>query len=101
MDITIVDNAAAEDVARLEAHLDAFNRAKTGFAVERTLSAILQRDGELLAGVHGQTWGDICYLKLLWVADSERGRGLGSALMEAAEIEARKRNCRQVMLWTH
>ena len=34
-----------------------------------------------------------CELQAMWVAKSLRGRGLGRALMTAAEDEARRRGC--------
>ena len=37
----------------------------------------------------------------VWVANSQRGLGLGRALMQAAEAEALRRGCRQVVLSTH
>jgi GNAT superfamily N-acetyltransferase len=40
-------------------------------------------------------------VKLLWVAESHRGGGLGSAMLRAAEAEALRRGCRQIMLATH
>jgi len=37
----------------------------------------------------------------LWVHESHRGRGLGRALLEAAEAEAARRGCRQMVVATH
>jgi GNAT superfamily N-acetyltransferase len=98
----IVDDISAADVAQLEAQLDAFNAEATGIPDARLFSIILRRaDGELYGGLHGHTWGQCCQVKLLWLAKCERGRGLGSALLAAAEAEERQRGCRQIMLSTH
>lgn len=98
----VADNAAASDVALLEAHLDAFNALSTGIEDARLLSIMLRDDdGELYAGLHGHTWGGSCQIKLLWIAEPRRGSGLGTALLEAAEGEALERGCRQMLLSTH
>lgn len=100
--LEIVDNVSAADIARLEDHLDAFNANITGISDACSLSILLTRaDGELYAGLHGHTWGKCCQIKLLWIDECERGHGLGTALLAAAEAEARRRDCRQIMLSTH
>jgi ribosomal protein S18 acetylase RimI-like enzyme len=55
----------------------------------------------LLGGVHAWTWGGCCELHDLWVDESARGRGFATELMRAAEEEARRRNCAQILLFTH
>lgn len=100
--LTIVEDAPTADVVLLEANIDAFNAMVTGIDDARLLSILLKRaDDELYAGLHGHTWGGTCQVKLLWVAEPDRGRGLGTALLAAAEAEARRRGCRQIMLVTH
>jgi len=102
IDLNIIEDAPASDIVQLEANIDSYNAVKTGIHDARLLSIMLkQADGELYAGLHGHTWGATCQIKLLWVAEQERGRGLGTLLLEAAEGEARQRGCKQVMLATH
>ena len=101
-DLTILDDAPLDDIVELEAHIDAFNMRVTGIDDARLLSILLKRaDGTLYAGLHGHTWGGTCQIKLLWVAEDARGRGLGSTLLKVAEEEARQRGCKQIMLATH
>lgn len=98
----IVDDASAADIVRLEAHLDAFNADVTRLSDARFLSVLLKdADGEIIAGLHGHTWGTMCEIKLLWIAEPHRKRGLGTGMLTAAVAEARRRGCRQIMLMTH
>ena len=102
IDLKIIDDAQTSDILQLEANIDSFNAAVTGIDDARLLSIVLKRpDGELYAGLHGHSWGATCQIKLLWVAEQERGHGLGAALLKAAEDEARLRGCKQIMLATH
>lgn len=97
-----IDNPSPEDIERLEAHLDAFNAKATGLGDAKAISILLKRDdGELFAGLHVHAWGLVCFVKLLWVHEKERKRGLGSTMLKAAEDEAIRHGCHKMMLWTH
>lgn len=94
------------DAPELEAFLLAriyeFNSRATGYFDAESFSAT-QRDASdaIRAGICGYTWGGCCYVAYLWVHESERGRGIGSALLAAAEQHARSKGCRVVFLATH
>lgn len=60
----------------------------------------LNASGELIAALAGRTFGNWFYLETLWLAESERGQGTGSAILAAAEAIAKERGCRFVMLDT-
>lgn len=50
--------------------------------------------GELVGGFIGSTWARWLHIDLLWVAETERGAGLGGQLLDCAESLARAdRNC--------
>ena len=86
----------------LDAEINAFNAAATGYHDARLLSiAARADDGALCAGLYGWTWGGCGYVEFLWVRDDQRGSGLGTRLLAAAEGEIRRRGCRQVALSTH
>ncbi|HSG53259.1 MAG TPA: GNAT family N-acetyltransferase [Rheinheimera sp.] len=57
-------------------------------------------DGELVAALAGRTFGNWFYLESFWLADSERGKGVGSAMLAEAERIALQRGCKFVVLDT-
>ena len=97
--VVVVDAPAMDDVLALEDRIYDYNVAATGVDDGRYLSVVLKKDdGTIYAGLHGHTWAGICEIQTLWIAESERGRGLGSCLLAAAEDEARRRGCRVIHL---
>ena len=90
-----------EDVQYLEDRLYEFNSSATGITDGAWLS-ILVRDDEnrIVAGLCGNTWGGCLEIRQFWVEESRRERGLGTSLFVAAEREARRRGCRQILLST-
>jgi ribosomal protein S18 acetylase RimI-like enzyme len=101
-DIAIGSDHLPELDAFLGDRIYAFNRDVTGIDDGRMLNAVLKdAAGEIEAAVSGFTWGGTCEIEYLWVAERLRGRGIGSALLEAAEREARSRGCHQIVLSTH
>ena len=79
-----------------------FNAKATGNFDGRLLGGRLRDDdGELVGAFNGHTWGGCCVIAHLWVHESHRGRGLGRALLQAAEAEALRRGCERIALSTH
>jgi GNAT superfamily N-acetyltransferase len=100
--VDIRDDHRPELTALLEERIYEFNARATGIYDGTLLSAsIIDESGKLVAGVSGHTWGGCCTIVLLWVDESLRGTGMGRALMQAAEEEAIRRGCRQIILSTH
>jgi GNAT superfamily N-acetyltransferase len=99
---TILETPDRGDVQFLEDRIDEFNVSCSGIDDVRLLTIILRdRDGSIVAGLYGWTWGHCCEVKTLWVHERWRGRGLGTGLMTAAEAEARRRGAAQMVLSTH
>jgi GNAT superfamily N-acetyltransferase len=86
---------------RLDAEIYAHNAQTTGVRDGRLLTLKATRDGVLVAGLSGWTWGACGFVDALWVEAGSRGLGLGTSLMDAAEQEMVRRGCRQVVLLTH
>jgi|GraSoiStandDraft_4_1057263.scaffolds.fasta_scaffold530983_2 ribosomal protein S18 acetylase RimI-like enzyme len=79
-----------------------FNSRATGYFDGRLLGGRIDNAaGETIAGVSGHTWGGCCAISNLWVDERHRGRGLGKALLCAAETEALGQGCAQVVIITH
>jgi N-acetylglutamate synthase-like GNAT family acetyltransferase len=100
-EFVIETDPAPEQVQYLEDRLYEFNSSVTGVTDGEGL-AIFVRDDEkqIVAGICGHTWSGYCEIRLLWVDESLRGRGLGTKLLLAAENEARRRGCNQIFLAT-
>jgi len=95
-----VESAPAQpEVSLLERGLFAFEEARLG-SPEHQHFAVFLRDpaGSVQGGVDGHVMWRRLFIKTLWLPDVLRGRGWGTALMRAAEAEARLRGCRSVWL---
>jgi GNAT superfamily N-acetyltransferase len=90
-----------DEVQYLEDRLYEHNSGATGIA-DGQLLAFLSRDesGRIIGGISGSTWGGGCEIRQFWVEQSHRRRGLGTLLFQAAEREARRRGCSQMLLMT-
>jgi GNAT superfamily N-acetyltransferase len=101
-ELAITDLHDEAAVAELRERLIAFNIAVTGYDDGRSLSCFLRDDdGEMYAGLDGFTWGGYAMIEWLWVAEPQRGRGLGRRMVLAAEREAAARGCAVVRVNTH
>ncbi|GHG72884.1 N-acetyltransferase GCN5 [Alishewanella longhuensis] len=96
----IVDNSsdfadqAKQKIAEFNAlHWDASKRQALGLKQ-------LNAQGELVAMLAGRTFGNWFFLESFWLMESERGKGLGSAMLIEAEAIAKNRGCRFVLLDT-
>lgn len=57
--------------------------------------------GVIVAGISGYTWAGCCWVAHLWVSEPLRARGLGTALLLAAEDHAKTKGCTIVLLASH
>jgi GNAT superfamily N-acetyltransferase len=89
---------SAEAIKLLGERIDAYNIAKTGRGDDAQLAFFYWAGDELAAGIYGWTWAGWLDIKLLWLREDLRGRGLGRRLLFAAEREAQARGCSRVLL---
>jgi len=89
-----------DDVQYLEDRIYEFNASASGIAGGEWLAFFVREQDRIVAGICGNTWGGTCEVRQFWVEPSQRGRGLGTQLFQAAEQEARRRGCTQIVLMT-
>ena len=94
------------DCQELEAFLSEriyeFNSRTTGYFDGESFGAVQKDDsGKVVGGITGYTWGGCCYVSYLWVAEEHRGKGLGSALLRAAETDATDKGCAIAFVSSH
>jgi len=88
-----------DEVAAIERRLYEHNCRATGFSDGKDLGFVAcDEDGNIIGAALGYSWGGISELKQLWVAEPNRRRGLGSALLDKFIDEARKRGARRIWL---
>ncbi len=97
--LTSVD-PTPDDVQYLEDRIYEFNAAATKITDGELLAFFVREDDRIVAGICGNTWGGTCELRQFWVDPSRRHSGLGTQLFQAAEQEARRRGCTQIILMT-
>jgi GNAT superfamily N-acetyltransferase len=94
----------ADEVESVRQGLAAFNREQTNGEYDRPgieISLVLKDEhGRVVGGISASTMLWVMYLETLWVADEQRGRGLGSALVRAAEQAGREAGCITSQTWT-
>lgn len=79
-----------------------YNRSKREAAESEPLNLYVEDDsGELMAGLVAETFGNWLEIEYLFVKEDLRGQGIGSKLLQQAESEAKKRNCRYAFVNTY
>src|SRR5262245_64939629 len=100
-EITLIPvDPTPDDVQYLEDRIYEFNSGATAIADGEQIAFLVRERDRIVAGICGNTWGGTCELRQFWVDEPQRHRGLGTRLFQAAEREARRRGCRQMVLMT-
>ncbi|NVZ50396.1 GNAT family N-acetyltransferase [Pseudomonas sp. B6002] len=100
--IEISDQPNAEAEQLLGSGLATFNEAVAGYNDRRLLTVLIKDPvtHQTLGGITGKTTLGTAFLDLFHLPESLRGSGLGSQLLQAFEDEARRRGCRNAVLYT-
>jgi GNAT superfamily N-acetyltransferase len=100
--IEVLPDASGEIDRFLGDRIYEFNAGATA-RDDGELFAVTRRDaaGAIVAGASGYTWGGCCYVAHLWVSRPLRARGLGAAILLAAEGHAKVKGCAIVLLASH
>lgn len=79
-----------------------YNRSKREVAESEPLNLYIEDEhGEIMAGLVAETFGKWLEIEYLFVKEDIRGQGIGSQLLQQAESEAKKRNCRFAFVNTY
>ena len=93
-----------EDGARrvIEDSLDDFNMTTTGMREYSPVEFVVRGEhGEILGGLLGHVWGGWLQVNILWVAETLRGLGYGTRLVQSAEIYAVSKGAIAATVETH
>jgi len=85
---------------RIVKGIRAYNTAALGKLDYKPLTITMREGQEIVAGLAAHTAFGWMFIEVLWVSDGKRRKGLGRALMEKAEGEARKRGVQNAYLNT-
>ena len=95
----IVVDVAGDQRAEVLSHLRSYNRQHAADPMWEPLTIVSRAaDDTLAGGLVGEFGWRWLHVQLLWVAAEHRGWGLGRALLQLAEAEARSRDCLGVYL---
>ena len=97
-----LENTKSQKVQEIGNLIRSYNRSKREAAESEPLNLYVEDDsGELLAGLVAETFGNWLEIEYLFVKEDLRGQGIGSQLLQQAESEAKKRNCRFAFVNTY
>lgn len=88
------EEPSAEDLRTVVDGVRAFNKSIIGHGPPRAVASFLRdEDGRIVGGAHGELWGRSVHIAAMWVDESQRGKGQGSALLTAVEDYAATNGC--------
>ena len=97
-----LENTESQKAQKIGELVRSYNRSKREAAKSKSLSLYVEDySGELLAGLVAETFGNWLEIEYLFVKEDLRGQGIGSQLLQQAESEAKKRNCRFAFVNTY
>lgn len=99
---TIITKVPSQsEIQFLEDKIYEHNSKMIGKDDGRLFSKWIYDAGRIVGGIYGWIWASACEITLFWVDAEFRRKGFGSALLNAAEEEARNAGCAVVQLRTY
>ena len=97
-----LENTESQKAQKIGDLIRSYNRSKREAAESEPLNLYVEDDsGQLMAGLVAETFGNWLEIEYLFVKEDLRGQGIGSQLLQQAESEAKKRNCRFAFVNTY
>ena len=97
-----LENTESQKAQKIGELVRSYNRSKREAAECEPLNLYVEDEhGQLLAGLVAETFGNWLEIEYLFVKEELRGQGIGSQLLQQAESEAKKRNCRFAFVNTY
>ena len=97
-----LENTKSQKAQEIGDLIRSYNRSKRETAESEPLNLYVEDEhGQLLAGLVAETFGNWLEIEYLFVKEELRGQGIGSQLLQQAESEAKKRNCRFAFVNTY
>jgi GNAT superfamily N-acetyltransferase len=101
MERLLVENPADEELDLIKLKVKNYNREQTGYKSYSTY--MLKYDnsnGQLIGGIIFDIRGEWMDIDFLFIEEAERKHGIGSMLLEDAELFAKAKGCKKVFLNT-
>ena len=97
-----LENTESQKAQKIGELVRSYNRSKRETAESERLNLYVEDEhGQLLASLVAETFGNWLEIEYLFVKEDLRGQGIGSQLLQQAESEAKKRNCRFAFVNTY
>lgn len=80
--------------------LEAANAPMLGDVEYRPLTITMREGRRIVGGLLGESFLSWLYVSVLWVSHDHRHKGFGTAIMQAADTEARRRGVKNIYLDT-
>jgi ribosomal protein S18 acetylase RimI-like enzyme len=100
MRLDLTDNPNADDEAFVIDQTRAYNRRFVERDVQPLCVFVRNDDGHIIGGLTAKTYWQYLDISFLWVDEQHRKSGHATALMSAAEAEARRRGCKKAIVDT-
>ena len=97
-----LENTESQKAQKIGNLIRTYNRSKREAVESEPLNLYIEdENGQLMAGLVAETFGNWLEIEYLFVKEDLRGQGIGSQLLYQAESEAKKRNCRFAFVNTY